>query len=217
MSSMFEDCHNLISVDLSGINASPTTMGSMFRNCYSLEYINIDNLFTDKALYPSYMFDNCHSLKSLNLQKATFIHAKTLTCLFRNCYSLTSVNLANFDTAEVIDLSHMFENCYELTSLDLNHIITEYTTDMSFMFHNCSGLTSLLVKFNTYKVKYMQNMFSSCVNLATLNIGSFFTANVQNYTDMFKDDVGLELYFDFKTCANLKINLPDYVTPVNIN
>ena len=63
----------------------------------------------------------------------------------------------------------------------------------------------------------MQNMFSFCKSLKSLNIGSFFTANVFNLTDMFKDDEGLQLYLDFKTCANLKQSLPDYVTAININ
>ena len=60
-------------------------------------------------------------------------------------------------------------------------------------------------------------MFSYCTNLTYLDIGTFFTANVENYEDMFEEDRGLELHFDFKTCANIKEKLPPYVIPVNIN
>ena len=109
----------------------------------------------------------------------------------------------------------MFENCTKLTSLDLTHLITDYVTDMKYMFHNCTSLETLLVYFNTLNVKYMQNMFSSCISLSSLNIGSFFTANVENLTDMFDKDEGLQLYMDFHTCSNLKASLPEYVTPID--
>ena len=57
------------------------------------------------------------------------------------------------------------------------------------------------------------------INLSNPSISENNTepTNVFNLTDMFKDDEGLQLYLDFKTCANLKQSLPDYVTAININ
>ena len=95
-------------------------------------------------------------------------------------------------------MASMFENCYSLTSLDLSHLITDDVTDMKYAFHNCSSLQTLLVSFRTLNVRYMQHLFSDCTSLKTLNIGTFFTANVNNLTDMFENDEGLELYYDFK-------------------
>ena len=130
---------------------------------------------------------------------------------------MTSINLENFDTAELMTMSSMFENCGNLTSLDLGHLITDYVTDMSYAFNNCSSLNTLIVKFNTPNTRYMQYMFASCVSLTSLNIGSFFTANVEKLDNIFENDEGLQLYMDFKTCANLRAILPDYVTANDIS
>ena len=57
----------------------------------------------------------------------------------------------------------------------------------------------------------MQYMFASCSKLKTLNISSFITTDVQNLENMFEKDEGLELYLNYKTCANLKEILPYYI------
>ena len=91
---------------------------------------------------------------------------------------------------------------------------------MSYAFYNCSSLNYLEVSnFNTLNVKKMQYMFASCTSLKSLNIGSFFTANVENENleNMFEKDEGLELYMDYKTCANLKQILPTYITTHDIS
>ena len=109
-------------------------------------------------------------------------------------------------------MSGMFENCGKLKSLDLSHIITDDVYDMSYAFNNCSSLETLVVRFRTENVKYMQNMFSNCISLTSLNIGTFFTGSALNFTEMFENDRILVLTMDTKTCANVYHSLPSYVT-----
>ena len=104
-----------------------------------------------------------------------------------------------------------FENCGELTSLDLSKFTTSKVTDMSYLFNNCSSLTSLQVSFNTEKVKQMEYMFGSCSKLSSLDISTFNTNNCNNFTNMFENDNGLELYVNFTACPNLKSEIPNYV------
>ena len=46
-------------------------------------------------------------------------------------------------------------------------------------------------------------------SVGCLNIGSIFR-------NTFENDEGLHLYLGFKTCANLKVLLPEYVTAIDI-
>ena len=131
--------------------------------------------------------------------------------MFKNCYSLESIDLSKFSTSNSVYMSSMFENCGGLTSLDLSKFVTSKVTDMSYMFNNCTSLASLKVSFNTEKVKQMEYMFGSCSKLSSLDISTFNTNNCENFTNMFENDNGLELYVNFTACPNLKSEIPDYV------
>ena len=105
----------------------------------------------------------------------------------------------------------MFENCTKLTSLDLSHFKTNKVTDMSNVFNNCTSLQSLKISFDTQNVQKMPYMFASCTKLNSLDISTFNTANCKDFTDMFENDEGLDLYFNFNKCPNLKEKIPTYV------
>ena len=109
-------------------------------------------------------------------------------------------------------MSSIFENCKSLISLDLSNFDTYSTTDMSNMFNNCSSLESLKINFNTENVTKMPYMFASCAKLTSLNITSFNTKNVRDFTNIFKDDINLDLYLDSNKCQNLINILPNSVT-----
>ena len=70
---------------------------------------------------------------------------------------------------------------------------TSNTTDMSEMFSSFINITSLdLSSFDTSKVTDMHGMFSACHNLESLNVSNLNTRNVTNMTWMFNE------------CPNLK-------------
>lgn len=69
----------------------------------------------------------------------------------------------------------------ELSNLDTSNMIS-----MNDMFTNCAKLTSLdLSSFNTSNVTEMYSMFSSCKKLTSLDLSSFDTSNVTNMKFMF--------------------------------
>ena len=66
--SMFEDCSQIIEIDLSKFEASEAiSMEKMFRRCSNLNFINFLNFDTSKVVYMYAMFENCISLSSLDL------------------------------------------------------------------------------------------------------------------------------------------------------
>lgn len=65
-------------------------------------------------------------------------------------------------------------NLQNLTELILSHFM-----EMEEMFSNCHTLTTLdLTSFYTSKVTDMSYMFSDCTDLKSINISSFDTSNV---------------------------------------
>ena len=58
-------------------------------------------------------------------------------------------------------------------------------------------------------------MFSSCNGLKSLDISSFNTGKCRDFTDMFENDEGLNLYINNNTCSNLVENLPSYINIID--
>ncbi|MCO6533814.1 BspA family leucine-rich repeat surface protein [Lactobacillus sp.] len=81
----------------------------------------------------------------------------------------------------------LFANLSKLTTIEgLSNLDTSNVTLMNNMFSNCSSLTSLdLSHFDTSKVIEMSCMFSYCSSLPSLDLSNFNTTNVTNMYAMF--------------------------------
>ena len=70
----------------------------------------------------------------------------------------------------------------------LSYLNTSEVVNMAYMFSSCLNLTSLdLSSFNTSKVTNMEGMFDNCANLINLDLSSFNTSQVTNMEYMFHD------------------------------
>ena len=79
---------------------------------------------------------------------------------------------------------------YHLKSLKsiegLEYLNTSQVTDMEEMFSGCGSLTSLdLTSFDTSQVPSMKSMFSGCGSLTSLDLSSFDTSQVRDMRSMF--------------------------------
>ena len=86
LANFFEDCTNIISLDLSELDTSNvTSMEKMFNGCNKLKEIKgLEKFNTNKVKYMNFMFSQCNNLENLNL--------------------------SNFDTSNVLNMSQMFKN-----------------------------------------------------------------------------------------------------------
>ena len=69
MSSMFESCFSLTSINITTNyfgTSSVTNMENMFKNCGNLTDIDVDNFDTSKVTNMRSMFENCETLIFLN-------------------------------------------------------------------------------------------------------------------------------------------------------
>ena len=189
MSSMFNGCETLPSLDVSSFDTSNVTnMNYMFGRCYILSSLNVSNFNTSNVTDMGGMFQGCRGLTSLDVSNFDTSNVTDMGSMFNGCSGLTSLDLSNFDTSAVTDMSFMFYRCSGLTSLDLSHFDTSKVTSMSNMFYGCSGLTTLdLSNFNTSKVTTMSEMFQNCTSLTSLDLSNFDTSSVGNITNMFWD------------------------------
>ena len=223
MQSMFSNCNKLQTIYAgSGWNTSAvTSSSSMFNVCSSLvggkgttydanhidkAYAHLDGgpsnpgyltlagteayaCFTPADSTVTFYYDNLR-----NTRPGTTYNMNTNTNIPGWTHYGNYVNVAkmvfdpSFAAARPTSTYRWFYNMTNLKSITgLNYLNTSEVTNMDDMFTNCKLLTSLdLSSFNTSKVVYMGWMFSGCTNLRTIYVGDGWnTAAVTSSSDMF--------------------------------
>ena len=168
----------------------PLTSSSygLFKDCSSLQEIEIEFFDTSEVTGMSSMFEGCSGLTTLDLSSFDTQNVTDMSWMFSGCSGLTTLVLSSsFDTSKVTDMVWMFNKCSALKTLDLSSFNTANVTDMHGMFSGCSGLTTLVLpsSFNTSNVTSMEYMFSRCSGLTTLDLSCFDTQNVTDMGSMF--------------------------------
>lgn len=188
MSSMFESCLNLASLDLSSFNTrNVVDIDSMFIGCSNLTSLDLSGFNTGNVVYMNSMFQSCKSLTSLDLSSFNTGNVVDMTSMFEFCSSLQELDVTSFNTEEVICMRDMFRNCSSLKSLDLSNFNTSNVKDMQWMFSDCSNLRELdVTSFNTEKLLSLKYMFKNCSNLELLDVSNFNTKNVQLMIGVFQ-------------------------------
>lgn len=91
----------------------PTSIGSWFYNCQSLETVEgLENINTTNLQFAFSMFVNCVSLKVLDLSSWDMSKVTDMAEMFYNCSALTTIYCDNEWNCETS--TDMFTNCYAL-------------------------------------------------------------------------------------------------------
>lgn len=111
---------NVIKVDAAlAFTSGVTSMSSMFNQCTQLNSLDLSSFDTSSVTSMGSMFMFCDTLKELNLSSFDTSNVTDMNAMFYECYALTSLDLSNFDTSNVTDMNVMFYGCTSLTSLTL--------------------------------------------------------------------------------------------------
>ena len=219
MSSLFDHCQKLTSLDLSNFNtAKVTNMNRMFSNCSNLKTIYASDKFTTAAVTESKnMFSYCGSLSGdidWTSDKATDkTYAKTGGGYFRDKAYDNRPYVKYADGTLTFRCGYkkiLGENEYALNSgenppawntnpKNISKVVFEASfanarpTTCYAWFKNFSELMKIegIENLNTENVTSMAYMFSSCNKLAELDVTHFNTANVKNMEYMFECCKGL--------------------------
>lgn len=181
---MFNNCQNLIYIDLSHFDSSNVTnMSDMFYYCENLQQINLSNLNTKNVTDMSYMFCGCYNLETIDLSSFKTENVTNMERMFLSCKKLEEINLQNFNTQKVKNMISMFKNCYSLKKINLLSFNIENVVDMSFMFLNCSYLCDIdLSSFDVKNIdaNRMIFMFGRCAEI-DLKVQKGFQSKFKNW------------------------------------
>ena len=159
-----------------------------FEDCSDLISLNLSNFDTSNITNMELMFNDCHKLKRIDgLNQLSTCQVTNMGGLFQKCYEIESLDLSNFDTSNVTDIGEMFYKCYKLEYINgLNNFNTHKISIMSNMFYNCKELENLdLSNFYTSNATNMSGMFGGCHNLKSLNLLNFELKNNCETEDIF--------------------------------
>ena len=189
MKRLFNQCKNLITLDISSFKTSNVTdMSGMFSECNRIETLDLSNFDTSKVTNMQGMFFWCSSLKSLNISNFNTSNVINMEMMFYSCGSLKELDISSFDTSKVTNMSGMFFWGQSLKNLNISNFNTSNVTDMSSMFGECGNITTLDLKsFDTSKVVKMNKMFICSRKLTSILVGPNWKVPEDNSVDMFKE------------------------------
>ena len=96
MTSMFQNCSQLLSLDLSHFNTSNVvSMSVMFEACVNLSNLIVSHFDTENVLDMSGMFNGCHSLTSLDVSSFNTKNVSSMRLMFSGCSSLKVIIFGN--------------------------------------------------------------------------------------------------------------------------
>ncbi|WP_413522077.1 BspA family leucine-rich repeat surface protein [Brochothrix thermosphacta] len=226
MSSMFNDCSSLTTLDVSNFDTSNVTnMSAMFSGCSSLTILDVSNFDTSNVTNMSTMFSGCSSLTTLDVSNFDTSNVTNMQYMFNECSPLTILDVSNFDTSNVTYMQYMFNECSSLTTLDVSNFDTSNVISMEYMFDKCSSLTTLDVSnFNTSNVTYTPNMLTNLTSLTKIkfgennqfnNIHTIFTSGPGDWAyedDVLNNVLPRESYTDYKLIRFVSDNISEPTT-----
>ena len=205
--SLFKDCNTIIEINFTDFDATNcSNFDSMFRNCSSLQSLDLTGLKTSYLLNSiSNIFWGCKSLISLNLSTFDTSEVTNFGHLFCGCESLEWIDISNFKTEKVNYIDNMFNGCKKLTSINLSHFNTSQVITIDYMFSGCESLKIIdfsnldVTSVTNINVTYVpDNIFTNCTNLEYVNIhnlnsnikleNKFFSGTPINLTVCNKND-----------------------------
>ena len=137
LNDMFYGCTNLTTInnieqwDTSNV----TNMRSMFRDCNNLTSLDLSNFDTGNVTNMGDMFCFCKALTELDLSNFDTSNVENMWGMFWGCSSLEVLNISNFDTSSVTSIGDTFD-CPNLHTLRLdncsNNTIRTLVTSQNF-------------------------------------------------------------------------------------
>ena len=179
---MFNGNKNLISIEFSPLfnTEKINEMNFMFQNCRNLVSIDVSHFNTKNVVYMEYMFAGCSSLKKLDIRNFNTQNVEKMNSVFTGCSSLESIDLSTWNTKSMKNIEYLFARCSSLTSVNLSGFNTEKVEVMQRVFIGCAKLSSIDVSsFNTKNVRTMLGFFANCTSLTSIDVSNFDTSKLR--------------------------------------
>lgn len=138
------------------------------------------------------LFRKCENLVDVDISGVDIGRVIDLSWLFFGCRSLRDIDISSWDISGIESMESMFSGCKELEDIKFNKMSkTNKLKDINNMFSWCSSLKSIdLSWLDVSSVKNMSNLFNYCSRLYEIDISNWDTSSVENMGGMFN---GVEL------------------------
>ena len=187
MQGVFWYCEKLNSITLNINTSNVTNMSYLFNNCMNLISLDVSNFNTSNVTSMASMFTYCMKLTSLDLSNFNTSKVKDMSYMFQNCNGLTSLNLSNFNTSTVTNCTYMLFNvnpsvdfCYTGENY-LAWTLSESSTNFGGTFPwNASAVAlSETVEENTNDIEALQEESTTMM----LAMTELYESNLENTTE----------------------------------
>ena len=144
-------------------NKELENISSLFENCKYLTSIDLSYLNTEKLKLTINMFNKCINLEEFIFNNQNTKSIKNMNGMFCECESLKSIDLSNLDLQNVIDISSMFRDCKTITNIKF--FKSKNVKNMDYLFYNCSSLNNLdLTEFDCRNAGEIGHVFGGSFN-----------------------------------------------------
>ena len=144
LSTCWQHCHALQSLDLSGWDVSNVkALGSCWSGCYSLQSLDLSGWDVSNVTSLANCWQNCYALQSLDLSGWDVSNVTSLANCWQSCHALQSLDLSGWDVSNVTNMAYCWQSCHALQSLDLCGWDVSNVTSMANCWQNCYSLQQI--------------------------------------------------------------------------
>jgi surface protein len=179
-------------------------MKNMFKSCFSLEYVYLEDWDTSNTENFWGMFINCYNLKTLEgLENWDLDSARTMESMFESCISLEDVSfLSDWDMSNVENIFDMFRDCYSLNDVSCLNWRFNNLKKGDNLFINCNKLE----KFPDWYDEEFINQFGIRKDLENMSDESIFNKIINGEFDEYDQFVAISYIEDENLLRSLLNN-----------
>lgn len=205
LGNMFKNCKSIERINIGGDWSNVTNLNTMFFTCSSLMEMDLSELNLGNVTDMGYMFRYCTNIKSIKLSK-TITNVTNMTYMFGDCNSLTHIDLSGYDLRKLTSFTYVFQDCTSAESIDLSNTDFSSSTNLQNLFARCTNVKSInLSNCNFSKVTNMGSIFSGCTLLDTIDMSNCNFDSIQNISYIFSSLPSLR-EVNLTNCSVLNVN-----------
>ena len=202
--------------------SSVTNMSSLFNNCNYLETVDLSLIDTSNVTGTGLvnLFNHCEALTSIDVSSFDFRQITSFASMFSGCQN-AAINLGTSNSPNVTNINSMFSAACtrpgSSTNLDLSHLDLSHVTTASSAFSNSSNYDNIQSitfptvasgRFFSNALTNMNSMFYGRQGLQSIPLNDFDTSNVTDFRDAFRGcaqaDFGNNVVMSIKSCNTLQ-------------
>ena len=160
----------------------------LFNNCVNIVEVDLSNFDCSQVTSCESMFDNCQSLNKINLGKLDFGLSKNFKRMFKECKNLENIDVSNFNTKNSTTFQEMFYGCRKLNNIDVSKFNSSKCSIINSMFRYCENLSEInMINWDMGRLEHKEEgflwtkiisaidyIFDGCTRLKNIKMSSNF-------------------------------------------